>query len=259
MNNVLTESQKQIKEQFMKERGEWIWSDFWQSILLLDEEFVKGYSKLSSLPNQKGFIEPKVKEFIYIALDDSITHFYEPGLRGHIQQAFTHGASKEEVLEVMEIAGTIGSHTLTMGIPVLADALQKRGADISSMKLTEKQKALKEEYIGQKRGDWSDDLENILKLDEDIFDAFFAFSYVPWKSGSLDPKTKELLFIAINVSPTTLQEPGIKIHVENALNAGATKEEILEVFEMVSCLGVHSVANGLSILNEEWDKHKSQK
>jgi len=254
MSIELTVSQNETKEQFIKERGKWKWSELWETILVLDEEILKAYSSLSSVPNKKGYVEPKIKEFIYIAIDASITHLHAPGIRGHIRHALELGATSKEIMEVIEITSTLGSHTLTVGIPSLVDILQKRGMDISGIELTERQKEIKDDYIRDKGGYWSDELQTILKLDEEIFEAFAGFSNVPWNNGCLEPKTKELIYIAINASATTLHEPELKIHIENALNAGATKEEILEVFEMVSCLGVHSITIGVPILKEECDE-----
>ncbi|MEY2195077.1 carboxymuconolactone decarboxylase family protein [Neobacillus sp. BF23-41] len=34
-------------------------------------------------------------------------------------------------------------------------------------------------------------------LDEELFEAYLKFSMVPWKKGTLDPKIKELIYIAI--------------------------------------------------------------
>jgi alkylhydroperoxidase/carboxymuconolactone decarboxylase family protein YurZ len=44
---------------------------------------------------------------------------------------------------------------------------------------------------------------------------------------------------------------GTRVHIKNALKHGATKEEIMEVFELISVLGVHSVTMGVPILLEE--------
>jgi alkylhydroperoxidase/carboxymuconolactone decarboxylase family protein YurZ len=48
-----------------------------------------------------------------------------------------------------------------------------------------------------------------------------------------------------------LYEPGLRIHIRNALKHGATKEELMEVFELVSVLGMHSITMGVPVLIEE--------
>ena len=48
---------------------------------------------------------------------------YEPGLRVHIQNALRYGATVAEILEVYQIVAALGVHTVTVGVPILMDAL----------------------------------------------------------------------------------------------------------------------------------------
>ena len=80
------------------------------------------------------------------------------------------------------------------------------------------------------------------------------FSAAPWKKGILLPKTKELIYIAVDASTTHLYEPGIRLHIKNALKYGATREEIMEVLEVISVLGIHACTVGVPILIEEVKK-----
>ncbi|RLG92701.1 MAG: carboxymuconolactone decarboxylase family protein [Candidatus Hecatellales archaeon] len=125
--------------------------------------------------------------------------------------------------------------------------------------LTERQKALKERFI-KERGYWSEGLwGEVLKLDPDFFEAYLNFSAVPWKKGVLPPKVKELIYIAIDASTTHLYEPGLRQHIRNALKYGATKEEIMEVFELVSVLGIHTCTLGVPVLVEEVKRFEEEK
>jgi len=120
--------------------------------------------------------------------------------------------------------------------------------------LSERQKQLKEKFITE-RGYWSERLwDVVLRLDPDFFEAYLNFSAVPWKKGVLPPKIKELIYTAIDASTTHLYEPGLRQHISNALKYGATKEEIMEVFELVSVLGIHTCTMGVPILVEELKK-----
>ena len=82
---------------------------------------------------------------------------------------------------------------------------------------------------------------------------------MPWKKGVLPPKIKELIYIAIDAATTHLYEPGLRQHIQNALKYGATKEEIMEVFELVSVLGIHTCTMGVPILVEEVKKFEQKK
>jgi alkylhydroperoxidase/carboxymuconolactone decarboxylase family protein YurZ len=80
------------------------------------------------VPWVSGVLEPKVKELIYTAFDVSATHLYTPGLRLHIKNAIGYGATREEILEVMELASVIGIHACTVGVPILVEELAAAGS-----------------------------------------------------------------------------------------------------------------------------------
>lgn len=113
--------------------------------------------------------------------------------------------------------------------------------------------ALKREFISR-RGYWNRVWDQLLTEDPSFFAAYSGFSSIPIDSAALDIKTQELIFIAIDASTTHLYEPGIRIHMRNALAAGATKREILEVLELVSVIGIHSVTVGLPLLLAEVER-----
>lgn len=117
----LTDRQRELREQFVEERG--YWSPIWDGLLQLDPEFFEAYLNFSSVPWRKGVLEPKVRELIYTAIDASTTHLYEPGLRVHIRNALKYGATKEEIMEVLELTSVLGIHTCTLGVPVLMEEL----------------------------------------------------------------------------------------------------------------------------------------
>ena len=96
--------------------------------------------------------------------------------------------------------------------------------------------------------------ETLLKLSPDFFKAYLDLSSVPWKTGVLEPKIKELIYVAIDIATTHLFLSGTRIHMRNALKHGATKDEIMEVIALVSICGMHSATEGVPILVEELDR-----
>ncbi|MFT3866649.1 MAG: carboxymuconolactone decarboxylase family protein [Solirubrobacterales bacterium] len=117
----------------------------------------------------------------------------------------------------------------------------------------ERRAELKAEFE-RRRGFWAPIWDQILDADPHYFSAYLDFSSVPWEGGALEPKVKELIYIAIDAATTHLHADGTRVHIRNALRHGATKAEIMEVLELISVLGFHSVALGVPILNEELEK-----
>lgn len=249
---ALTQQQQALKEQFTRTLG--YWHPFWDGLLSLDEDFFSAFLEMAAVPWTTGILEPKVKEFISIAVNASTTHLYEPALRVHMRNALQHGASGKEVLEVLELVSALGIHTCMVGIPVLSDELRKAGSGAEiGVAFTPEQEALKAGFI-EKRGYWAPVWEEVLGRSPEFFKTYLRFSSHPWTAGVLSPKVKELVYIAIDVSATHLYEPGLRFHIQNAMKYGATVPEILEVYQLVSTLGIHTATLGVPMLVEELER-----
>ena len=103
-------------------------------------------------------------------------------------------------------------------------------------------------------GDWNPTWDLLQDMDPDYLEAFLGFRAVPQRNGPLEQKYKEMIFIAINAATTHLHGPGVRRHIQNALRAGATKAEILEVIELTTIMGIHSMTLAAPILQEEVEK-----
>jgi alkylhydroperoxidase/carboxymuconolactone decarboxylase family protein YurZ len=73
-------------------------------------------------------------------------------------------------------------------------------------------------------------------------------------SGVMSAKDTELLSIALDASFTHMYAPGTRRHIHNALQAGATMEEIMEVLKLCVVQGVQACNLEVPILTEEMDK-----
>lgn len=97
---------------------------------------------------------------------------------------------------------------------------------------------------------WSPAWEDVLEACPNYLAAYLDMRSVPIKNRHLSRKLQELLLLACDASCTHLFGPGIRLHTENALKAGATKGEVLEVLMRTSVLGIHAVSVGLPVLFE---------
>jgi alkylhydroperoxidase/carboxymuconolactone decarboxylase family protein YurZ len=216
------------------------WPELYDAVLAADPAWMEAVRRLVALP-AGGLIEPKVREFIGIAVNASTAHLYAGALRMHVRDAFAHGATLDEVLSVLECASVLGIHTCTMAMPQLVDAA---GREQPPRELTEHERAVRERFQ-QGRGMWPEFFEDMVRLDADFVDAYRGYSTVPWHKGHLDAKTRELIYIAIDANTTHLYETGTRLHVQNALKAGASVQEILDVLRLVVQVGLHAATMAL--------------
>ena len=100
-------------------------------------------------------------------------------------------------------------------------------------------------------GNWNPNWDPFAELDPVWTERFVEMGATPLARGVLDPKTWELIAIAVDASCTHMYAPGVRRHIRKALELGATQEEILAVLQCVSVLGIHSCSLGVPILVEE--------
>lgn len=238
--------QTALKAEFIAKRG--YWADFWDHLLALDPNFFRTYLDYSALPWIKGPLDPKIKEFVYIVIDIATTHLYEPGTRIHYRNALKAGATTREIMEVIKVTSDLGLHTMTLGVPALRRALERRGMALPG---ESSDAAGLRAAFGRAHGYWDDAWEDILRLDPLFFAAALKLSASSHEAGILDDKTIALLRIAASASTTHLHGATVETQIERALDHGATAPEIMEVLQLTSVLGLHSCTFGVPLLVEE--------
>ena len=107
-------------------------------------------------------------------------------------------------------------------------------------------------------GNWNPDWEPFAKLDPAWTEKVIAMAIAPAVAGVLDAKTIELIGIALDVSCTNMYAPGVRRHIQRALEAGATKQEITAVLQIAALQGVHSMCLGAPILLEELEAREQR-
>ncbi|MFC9980936.1 NAD(P)-binding domain-containing protein [Gordonia sp. NPDC127522] len=229
------------------------WDESWQSIADLRPALLSAYADLASVPWRKNHLDAKTKELIYLAVDAAATHLYSPGVRQHVRAALDHGATPDEIMETIELTTTLGIHAMNIGVPLLVEVLEEEGLRDQPGELTEYQRRLQQRFTTE-RGYWHPFWDEMLELDPEMFEAYTEFSALPWRTGSLSPKVKELIYIAFDSAATHLYVPGWKLHIRNAIGYGATREEILEVMEISSTMGFQAATTAFPILAEELER-----
>jgi alkylhydroperoxidase/carboxymuconolactone decarboxylase family protein YurZ len=247
----LTERQQQVKDAFIRTHR--TWDARWESLLRLDAEFVDGYLRFSSVAARQRHLAPKVQAFVALTACTAATHLYIPGIRQHVEAALVHGATREELVEVLELASTIGIHASNVGVPVLLEVLQEEGHRSQAAPLDARREASKQQFI-ENRGYWHASWEGLLELDPELFDGYVEFSSVPWRKGVLEPKVKEMMYCAFDAAATHLYVPGLKLHFRNALRYGASAQELMEVLEIVSTIGIHGAIEAAPIVEAALDQ-----
>jgi alkylhydroperoxidase/carboxymuconolactone decarboxylase family protein YurZ len=99
------------------------WNPNWEPFYQLDPTWTEAFMAMGLKPMLSGVLDPKVIEFIAIAVDASCTHMYGPGVRRHIRKALALGATKEEITAVLHCVSVLGIHTMSLAAPILQEEL----------------------------------------------------------------------------------------------------------------------------------------
>lgn len=100
-------------------RGDW--NPLWDQLRQLDPEFMEAYLAFRSVPHKTGPLPQKTKELIMIAINAATTHLYAPGVRRHMKNALRAGATKEEILETIQLTTVMGIHSCNLAVPILME------------------------------------------------------------------------------------------------------------------------------------------
>ncbi len=191
-------------------------------------------------------LTPRMKELVLLALHASSSALNSEAIRRHARRALSAGAAATDVVDVLVTIIPLANHPLYTGIPALLDELRKAGrqeeANLPPMNATVQ--AIRDDFI-KNRGYWTTMRDTIGQLMPSYFAAFIGACMEPWKSGSLTAAERELMYIAIDCSISHTYEPGMRMHIQNALRYGATRDQILEVFQLAALIGIEGYLLGI--------------
>ncbi|KAK4938703.1 hypothetical protein LTR10_020886 [Elasticomyces elasticus] len=206
-----------LKQRFIALRGEW--NQEWEAVAQMNPVYLEGYLKMRATAQSKNALSPKVQELISVALAAACTHIHETAVKAHTRAALDAGASEAEIFEAI-------------GTPYQLHGDRLR---------------IKDKFV-EARGFWPERFTYLLQMDPIFFEAYTEFSSLSTSSKILEPKVRELIICAIDASTTHLHSIGIRVHMRNALNLGASAEEVIQMLELTSLLGMHGVTTSTPLL-----------
>jgi len=243
----VTHDRTELKNRFMAARGYWDAGS--EALLELDAEVFACAVRLAEAPIASGMLSSKLCALLRLAFDVSVTHLDDEAVQQDIAHALQSGASREEVLEVCHLSAVLGIHSCSVGVPMLAEELRALGreGELGPAQNDARREQIKQDFVRQ-RGYWSPLWDDLLRSSPDFFEAYTAYSSHPWFTGVLEPKVKEFVYITIDAATHHLFEPGLRIHIRNALGHGASPAEIMTLLQLLSVEGLRSSSLGARVL-----------
>jgi alkylhydroperoxidase/carboxymuconolactone decarboxylase family protein YurZ len=223
------------------------WDQALSKLQTWDPAWAAACTAVSTNPWRTGVLSAKFVELVSLSVNVACTNLNADGTRRHVRGALDAGATRDEILFVFKCASLMAIHSCSLGAPILLEEAKAAGvtpkpASTAATPSVDKMKAI---------GQWNAAWEPFLAIDPSWTDAFMATGAGIYGSGVLPPKEVELLSIALDASFTHMYAPGTRRHIQNALKAGASIEEIFEVLKICVAQGVQAINLGVPILEEE--------
>ena len=241
---------KETKEDQKQDAFPGPWDSALETLREWDPKWAEACLKMTTNPWTSGVLPRKLLELIGVAINAACTNLNPEGTRRHIRAALQAGANRQEVLTILKMASLLSIHSCSLGAPILLEEARAASAQPRSKPKAATPACDKLKEIGQ----WNDAWNPFFELDPVWTDAFMATGGGIYAGGVFSAKDVELLSIAFDVSYTHMYAPGTRRHIKNALKAGATIEEIMEVLKLCVVQGVQACNLAVPILNEELER-----
>ncbi|HRH86035.1 MAG TPA: carboxymuconolactone decarboxylase family protein [Rubrivivax sp.] len=212
-----------------------------------DAAWANTCARMATNPWRSSVLPRKLVELIGVALNAACTNLDAQGTRRHIRAALDAGATRAEVLMVLEMASLLAIHSCSLGAPILLEEAKAVGAQPAPKAGAATPACDRMKAIGQ----WNTAWDPFYELDPTFTDEFMATGVALYAGGTLPAKEIELLSIAFDAAYTHMYAPGTRRHIRGALQAGASMEEVMEVLKLCVVQGVQSLNLGVPILAEE--------
>jgi alkylhydroperoxidase/carboxymuconolactone decarboxylase family protein YurZ len=183
-------------------------------------------------------LTPRMKELIYFAMHASAAALNVDALRRQQKRVLAAGGSEEDIVDVLISIVGLANHSLYSSVPVFEEEWAAAGKPNEEVSNDDpKLAAAKQRFIAI-RGFWNSDRDSLARQMSEYFAALSDMSTESWQHGSLTRKEREFICIGIDCNVTHTYEPGLRIHIRNAIREGATKGEILEIFQLAALMGL---------------------
>lgn len=177
---------------------------------------------------------------IRFGLASSVTSLAPAAIDATISEAMRAGASSMQLQEVVSLVSGLGVHSLMSTAVRIAKA-----AGIDNRALSADEQMLWDRHVGEDpfwtgfERELPGFLGAMLRLSSDQFVAFFDYCAVPWKSGTVRARLKELIAIACDATPAHRFVPGFRLHLANAVSLGIGRRQIMEALDLAALAPEH--------------------
>jgi alkylhydroperoxidase/carboxymuconolactone decarboxylase family protein YurZ len=188
-------------------------------------------------------LDVRTSALIELAVRGAVTALDVDGIRAATGLALDAGATADQIHETLVLVSGLGVHTLMEGSRQVAEVLAQRGRalprpDQARIELRELHQGTDPYWDGMER-EVPGFLDALLRLSPEAYEAFFAYCAVPWRTRALPGRSKELISMATDATPTHRYLPGMRLHLTNAVRLGLGRAAVLAALQIAAAAPAH--------------------
>ncbi len=182
---------------------------------------------------------------ITLAASVSATALDRGAIGASIRQVLDAGASVAQVQEIIALASGLGVHSLMVSAVSVLEEAAARGLADPDAPLDPERQRLWDRHVGTYpfwegfSQELPGFLEAMLRLSPDIFAGFFEYCAIPWRSGTVRARVKELAALACDAAPSHRFRPGFRVHLKNAIKLGVGRTAIFQALDIAAAAPEH--------------------
>ncbi|MGO9304103.1 MAG: carboxymuconolactone decarboxylase family protein [Candidatus Korobacteraceae bacterium] len=220
-----------------------------------DPSWAETYFKMVSDPWNSEVLPRKLVELIGVALNAGSISLNPDGMRRHMRAALQAGATREQILLVLKMASVMSFDSCMLAAPIVLEEASEGELDAAGLMRAKRHKNQEQATPAVEQvkalGRWNVDWDPVYDLAPVWTEQFMATAMGIHAGDVLPVKEIELLAIAFEAPYTDIYTPSTRRHIKNALRAGASVEEIVEVLKLCVIQSVEACNLGVPILEEE--------
>jgi len=209
----------------------------WEQLMALDPTFADAFSRFLEAAYDSDELPPHIRELLLLAHDASVTVRDQCGVALRVRRALDAGASRREVLDVLLLLPFVALHGVTEGLPLVYDV---NSYEVPAATKGAYWRPFEDRFPGV-HGMLAEELP-------EFFDAYRRLGRAVWEQSELEPKWRELALAVADMSTTHLFSQGAALHVENALQYGATRRQAAAALALTAVFANTAVELGVDAL-----------
>lgn len=241
MNAPQAEADKErarIKDFFIAERG--YWRPWTETMLDACPGFVEQYARYAGYPARTGPLTERMVELIYVALDSSSSHLFEPGLHTHMKRALEVGATQADIVDVLHLVAVQGVASVGQATRILDEL-----AGLPEEAALDAPLQARIDRLGPSH---ALRLDALARLDPGYAEVLLDFVEQGRPGTGLSDAERSLVQLALHACFTAFNPDAVRQIVATALAQGLEPAQLLQAIQLGAHLAVHGSALGAKVL-----------